>query len=91
MIARVRSLKSKAPARKLDESAERRGRFDDPLALIRARPLAKLLGVSRWTIWDWTKRGVLPKPITFGNQYVAWRRADIEQWLRDREEASDAR
>jgi predicted DNA-binding transcriptional regulator AlpA len=57
----------------------------DPLALIRKRELAALLGVNPWTIDNWRKRGLIPPPIVLSPQVVAWRRSDIERWLVERE------
>ena len=57
---------------------------DDPLALIRKRELAKLLGVHQWTVDNWRKRKRLPPPIVLSPCIVAWRRADIARWLEER-------
>jgi predicted DNA-binding transcriptional regulator AlpA len=57
----------------------------DPLALIRKAELAKLLDVNPWTIDNWRKRGLIPQPICLSPQIVAWRRSDVDHWLRDRE------
>jgi predicted DNA-binding transcriptional regulator AlpA len=57
---------------------------DDPLALIRKRELARLLGVNPWTIDGWRKAGTIPPPIILSGQIVAWKRSDIEAWLDER-------
>jgi predicted DNA-binding transcriptional regulator AlpA len=57
----------------------------DPLALIRKKDLAKLLGVNVWTIDNWRRAGKFPEPITLSHQIVAWRRADIDRWLIERQ------
>jgi predicted DNA-binding transcriptional regulator AlpA len=62
--------------------------LNDPLALIRKRDLAVLLGVNSWTIDNWRKRGRIPQPIILSPQIVAWRRADIDAWLRERQTAA---
>jgi predicted DNA-binding transcriptional regulator AlpA len=57
----------------------------DPLALIRKRELAELLGVNPWTIDGWRKRGLIPPAIILSPQVVVWRRSDIERWLIERQ------
>lgn len=61
--------------------------IDDPLALLHKRQLAKLLGVSPWTVDYWRKRGMIPEPILLSPQIAAWRRRDIAAWLAQREAA----
>lgn len=41
--------------------------------------LAERYNVSRATIWRWTSRGILPKPVKFTKSCTRWRKADIEQ------------
>jgi predicted DNA-binding transcriptional regulator AlpA len=55
---------------------------DDDLQLIRKRDLAKLLGINTWTVDEWRRRGRLPEPLVLSPQVVAWRRTDIDGWLR---------
>ena len=57
----------------------------NPLSLIRKRPLAKRLGVSPWTLMRWVKLGRFPPPLMLSDVVLAWRTADVEKWLRQRE------
>ena len=41
-------------------------------------------GINRTTLWRWVRDGHFPKPFRIGTQTIAWRRADIEQWLASR-------
>ena len=65
---------------------ERIRRTHHSLEMIRARPLAELLGVHEITIWNWLRQGRLPKPIRIGRNTTCWRRADIETWLAQQEQ-----
>ena len=59
--------------------------METPLpTLIRPDELAEWLGVCRSTIWKWTRKGKLPRPIRISDKITAWKREDIEQWLADR-------
>ncbi len=39
--------------------------------------LAERYGVSRNTIWRWTRTGRLPKPVKFGERITRWRLDDV--------------
>lgn len=52
--------------------------------LIRYEDLAEELGVSRSTIWRWTRKGEIPTPLSLGPRVVAWERAVIEDWLKSK-------
>jgi prophage regulatory protein len=54
--------------------------------LYRALELAKLLGVSRTTIWRSLRLGALPKPIKPFPRVTAWRKSDIDAWLATKSE-----
>lgn len=56
----------------------------DPLALVRKRDLAKLLGIDRWTLDNWRRTGHFPQPLKLSEHIVAWRRSDVEAWLEKR-------
>lgn len=53
--------------------------------LLSDRELARLLGVSRASVWRWTARKLLPAPVTIGERTRRWRQADIERFLSERE------
>jgi len=43
------------------------------------------LGVSRATIYRWTKAGKFPAAIHLGANMVRWKASDIEAWIAERE------
>lgn len=43
------------------------------------RALATRYGVSRNTIWTWTRQGILPQPVRLGNACTRWRRSEVLQ------------
>ncbi len=44
------------------------------------REVAKLLGVSPRSVWEWANNGKFPQPIALG-RLRRWRLADVENWL----------
>ena len=48
--------------------------------LLTADAVAKLLSVSRLSVWRWRSAGKLPQPIKVGRT-VRWRRAEIIAWI----------
>jgi prophage regulatory protein len=53
----------------------------DPLRMLRAKTLAKLLDVHLITIWHWSAEGKLPRPIKISAGTTVWRAGDIQRWL----------
>jgi len=51
-----------------------------------AREAAEMLGVSEWTVYDWTRKKYIPH-IKVGKR-VLFRRSSILQWLDEQEQAS---
>jgi prophage regulatory protein len=49
--------------------------------IISINEFCQLSGKSRTTVWRWTKKGILPKPIKLGPNSVGFLQADIEVWL----------
>lgn len=60
------------------------------LQLVRPAELAKLLGVSRTSLWAWRKAKTFPSPVRLG-ACVGWRLDDIAQFLEERKAVSDGR
>lgn len=50
-------------------------------ALARRRQVEQLVQLSRSTIYAAVKAGTFPAPVRIGARAVAWRLADVEQWL----------
>lgn len=55
---------------------------------ISANQLAERYGVDKATIWRWTGRGILPKPIKLSPQCTRWRLAEIERRDAERDGAA---
>lgn len=52
----------------------------NPPLLIPACELARLLGISKRTLWRLLSAGKLPVPVRLGNS-VRWRLDEVEQWI----------
>ena len=60
----------------------------DALRLLRANEVSNLLGVSVWTIGNWVRRGLFPKPVFCNDHSPArFRFRDVEAWLTKRQTA----
>lgn len=55
-----------------------------PVQALRLREVAKLLGISRGTVYKRMQDSAFPKPLRIGQRAVRWRLAEIEEWLRGR-------
>jgi len=62
----------------------------EDLQLIRVAELAKLLKVSRTSLWAWRKARTFPPPVRLGT-CVGWRVATISKYLAEKQEAPDGR
>lgn len=52
--------------------------------LLTAGDLARLLQVSRRTLWRLLAAGLLPRPIALSGRLRRWLRDDIEHWIETR-------
>jgi len=43
------------------------------------------LGVSKATIYRWTKAGIFPAAIHLGKNMVRWKSSQVEAWIAERE------
>jgi len=55
---------------------------------IRMRDLVKMVPVSKAHIWRLVQAGKFPRPIKLSEKCTAWKVADIEDWLKAKEEAA---
>ncbi|MDW8259728.1 MAG: AlpA family phage regulatory protein [Gammaproteobacteria bacterium] len=58
-------------------------------SLIRARELRAMTGLSRVTVWRLERAGLFPPRVRVGARSVAWRRGEVEAWVRSRPRASN--
>jgi len=49
-----------------------------PEQLMRQGEVAKLLNVSKSSVWNLVRAGVLPAPLKFGPRMSRWRLSDVE-------------
>lgn len=52
---------------------------------IRQKELIKKIPFSPATLWRKVKAGTFVKPVKLSDRITAWKRADVDQWLRGRE------
>lgn len=57
---------------------------ENELILLTFKQLRALLGLSRTFIWRLQRRGEFPAHVKVGRRRIAWRRADVEQWIASR-------
>ena len=57
-----------------------------PPALLTADEAAAYIGMSRRWVWRATSAGLFPQPVRVGGA-TRWRRADLDRWIADLEEA----
>ena len=62
------------------DQAQDAGPTSNPPLLIPACEVARLLGISKRTLWRLLSAGKLPAPIRLGNN-VRWRLDEVEQWI----------
>lgn len=67
-------------------SQKRRG-YDPASDLVAAKFLPLVVGISTTTAWRLRRRGLFPAPRRLTAGRIAWRRADLEQWLAERQQA----
>jgi len=71
-------------------SPERNTLSSDALQLVRPAELAKLLGVSRTSLWAWRKAGHFPEPIRLGS-CLGWRLSELSEFLDQKRVTADGR
>lgn len=53
-------------------------------AIVRPNELCEELGVSRATLWRWSRKGLLPPKRQIGPNVAGYLRAEIDEWLASR-------
>lgn len=56
-----------------------------PHKMLRRPAVEDAVGLSRSTIYEMMNRGEFPRPVRIGRRAVAWREADVGEWLASRE------
>lgn len=52
--------------------------LQEQTTLLNRAQVARRLGISTWTVWSWTKKGILPKPVKLGPVRMhRWREIDL--------------
>lgn len=59
---------------------------DDPI--IRPSAAKHMLGITTTTLYDWVKRGLLPRPIKLGPRATGWRKSTLDKFIAQRQEQS---
>ncbi|WP_082021171.1 helix-turn-helix transcriptional regulator [Geobacter anodireducens] len=49
--------------------------------MLKLQEILTLTGVSRSTIWRWTKEGSFPKPARVSPRTIRWRASDVLNWI----------
>ncbi len=49
--------------------------------LLRAKQILPFIGISKSTLWEWSKNGLFPQPIKLSSTVTVWKASDIHQWL----------
>lgn len=52
--------------------------------LLRRPEVERRCGLSRSALYEWMRRGDFPRPVKLGTRLVAWREADIRDWIESR-------
>lgn len=59
--------------------------------LLTVEDLAKLLKVSKRTVWRWCKNGRIPAPLRYSKISIRWRASDIQNHLSNQKSEEVAR
>ena len=75
-------LEARARAR---QRAEREDASLDSLQYLRANDVCRLLRISKPTLWRLRRKHGFPEPTEVTDRVIAWRRSEVEGWLRERD------
>ncbi|MNV47570.1 Prophage CP4-57 regulatory protein (AlpA) [compost metagenome] len=51
--------------------------------------LQRVIGLSKWTVYNLMKTGDFPRPVQLTSKAVGWRTSDVEKWVNDRQVSGD--
>lgn len=52
--------------------------------LLRRPAVEELTGLSRSTLYEMMPKGAFPRPVKIGARAVAWRKSQVDAWIRER-------
>jgi excisionase family DNA binding protein len=52
--------------------------------LLTTTEVARLLRISRVTLWEWRRKGLVPAPVRVGLNRLRWRANEVRDYLRTR-------
>jgi len=52
--------------------------------LLTTTEVARLLRISRVTLWVWRRKGLVPAPVKLGINRLRWRADDVRNYLKSR-------
>jgi excisionase family DNA binding protein len=52
--------------------------------LLTTTEVARLLRISRMTLWEWRRKGLVPAPLKLGMNRLRWRADDVRKYLKSR-------
>lgn len=55
----------------------------DTTRFLRAKQVAKMLGIGKSTVWLMSREGRLPSPIKLSPRITVWKAEDIELWIQN--------
>ena len=53
--------------------------------IVRIHEAVEMIGVSKATIYRWTREGKFPPSIRLGANSIGWRLSAVERWIESRE------
>ena len=74
-------LESRTRARAMRENGEA---ILDSLQFLRVNDVCRLLRISKPTLWRLRRANAFPEPTELTDRVIAWRRSEVEAWLRAR-------
>jgi predicted DNA-binding transcriptional regulator AlpA len=74
-------LESRSRAREMRANAEA---VLDALQFLRVNDVCRLLRISKPTLWRLRRANAFPEPTELTDRVIAWRRSEVETWLRAR-------
>ncbi|MDE0167971.1 MAG: AlpA family phage regulatory protein [bacterium] len=49
--------------------------------IIRLPEVMKMTGVSRTSIWRWSRTDRFPRSVRLGTRHIGWIRSEVEDWI----------